>query len=51
VHPHCLFSLQQQLTSYGMAGLVAYGVLNTLYYTVAFVVYWTWVVQAERGAT
>lgn len=46
----CLYSMRQQLAGYGLAGLLAYGALNTLYYSVAFVVYWTLVVQPERGA-
>lgn len=33
-------ALRSKLASYGVAGVVAYGILNTLYYTVAFVAAW-----------
>lgn len=33
-------SYQSRLAAYGVAGVVAYGILNTLYYTVAFVAAW-----------
>lgn len=33
-------SLLQQLQSLGLAGVVAYGLLNTLYYTAVFSVVW-----------
>jgi len=42
-------SLQQQLRDLGPAGLVAYGVLNTAYYCVAFVFFWFFVAQVESG--
>ncbi|KAK9813448.1 hypothetical protein WJX73_010175 [Symbiochloris irregularis] len=41
--------LRQQLSAYGIAGLIAYGFCNTLYYTVAFVVFWVYVVKVPKG--
>jgi hypothetical protein len=37
------------LRAYGLAGVLSYGLLNTLYYSVAFLVAWTTVVQAPSG--
>ena len=34
-------SLMSQLQSYGMAGMTCYGILNTLYYTCAFSIAWS----------
>ena len=39
----------QTLRAYGLAGVLSYGLLNTLYYSVAFVVAWTTVVKAPSG--
>lgn len=41
--------LQAQLQSYGMSGVVAYGLCNTLYYTFAFLFIWLYVAQVPRG--
>ena len=32
---------QAKLRKYGLAGVVAYGLLNTLYYSVVFLVVWS----------
>lgn len=42
-------SLKKQLASLGVAGLVAYGMLNTLYYTAAFYLVWRYVAKVPRG--
>lgn len=42
--------LQRQLKSYGMSGLVAYGLTNTIYYTFAFLFVWLYIVKVPRGA-
>ena len=42
-------SLQRRLKAYGMAGLVSYGICNTLYYTCAFIFIWCYIVQVPRG--
>jgi len=39
----------EQLKGFGLAGVLAYGLLNTLWYTVGFLVAWTTVVQAPCG--
>ena len=44
-----LAALRRQLQSLGLAGVLAYGLLNTLYYTTAFVSIWVWAVGAPRG--
>eukprot|EP00887_Chlorella_sp_A99_P006581 scaffold3.g6581.t1 len=41
--------LQQQIQAYGLAGVVAYGLLNTLYYTAAFLVAWVYVFKVPTG--
>ena len=33
-------SIREKLSAAGLAGLVAYGISNTLYYTVAFLFFW-----------
>jgi len=38
--PSSYQSLKTKLGAYGVAGVVAYGILNTLYYTVAFAAAW-----------
>ena len=42
-------ALQQKLSAAGLAGLAAYGISNTLYYTGAFLVVWYGVVHVPRG--
>lgn len=42
-------SLKKQLASLGVAGLVAYGMLNTLYYTAAFYLVWRYGAKVPRG--
>jgi hypothetical protein len=37
------------LRSYGLAGVLAYGLLNTLYYTCAFLVVWVYVLKVPAG--
>jgi hypothetical protein len=41
--------LREQLQSLGLAGVVAYGLFNTLYYTVAFLVAWFTVANVPAG--
>eukprot|EP00898_Chlorokybus_atmophyticus_P005368 jgi/Chlat1/5832/Chrsp4S00493 len=41
--------LVAQLRGLGLAGVLSYGLLNTLYYTVAFLVVWTTVVKVPRS--
>lgn len=41
--------LREQLASYGVAGVVAYGLLNTAYYTVAFLFFWLCVAKVQPG--
>ena len=41
--------MRRQLQSLGLAGVLAYGILNTLYYTTAFLSIWVWAVGAPRG--
>ena len=40
---------KQQLRSLGIAGIVAYGLLNTVYYGSTFMFIWLYVVKAPRG--
>ena len=42
-------SLKERLGSYGSAGIVSYGLLNTLYYVSAFLFFWTQVAKVPRG--
>ena len=44
-----LTALKRQLQSLGLAGALAYGILNTAYYTTAFLSIWIWAVGAPRG--
>ena len=44
-----LSALTGQLQSLGLAGVLAYGILNTVYYTAAFFSIWVWAVGAPRG--
>eukprot|EP00798_Chlamydomonas_sp_ICE-L_P004894 gene4894-34660_t len=39
----------QRLQSVGVAGVVAYGLLNTLYYSLAFTIAWTTVAKVPSG--
>jgi hypothetical protein len=41
--------LRERLAGLGVAGVVAYGLLNTLYYTAAFYFVWTYVARVPRG--
>lgn len=41
--------LQAQLKRYGLAGLLAYGLLNTLYYSSAFLFVWLYVAKVPQG--
>lgn len=41
--------LQQQIKAFGLAGVVAYGLFNTLYYTAAFLIIWTKVLKVPSG--
>lgn len=41
--------LRQQLKSLGLAGVVAYGLFNTIYYTVAFLFIWIYVAKVPSG--
>jgi hypothetical protein len=42
-------SLKARLRSYGLAGVAAYGLLNTVYYITAFLFFWTHVAKVPRG--
>ncbi|KAL4458659.1 hypothetical protein ABPG75_013524 [Micractinium tetrahymenae] len=44
-----LRSLQQQIQSLGLAGVTAYGLFNTLYYTCAFLFAWIYVAKVPPG--
>lgn len=46
--PHRILS---QLKSLGLAGVVAYGLLNTLYYTAAFMFVWLYVAKVPTGGS
>jgi len=41
--------MQQQLSRYGLAGMLAYGLLNTLYYSCTFLFVWVCVVKVPTG--
>lgn len=41
--------MQFQLQSMGLAGIVSYGILNTLYYTCTFVFVWLFVLHVPQG--
>ncbi len=43
-------SLRERLAGLGLGGLVAYGLLNTVYYTFAFFLVWRYVARVPRGA-
>lgn len=42
-------AMKAQLKSLGLAGLLAYGILNTVYYTAAFYTVWMYVAKVPRG--
>ena len=42
-------AMQAKLSSLGLAGVLAYGLLNTIYYTAAFFTLWVYVVKVPRG--
>lgn len=44
-----LGELTAKLRSLGLAGVVAYGLLNTLYYTASFLLVWTLVAKVPQG--
>lgn len=41
--------MQAQLQEFGVAGVVAYGLLNTLYYTCTFLFVWVYVAKVPQG--
>jgi hypothetical protein len=43
-------SLREKLTELGVAGILAYGLLNTLYYIIAFLFFYLCVIHPPRGA-
>ena len=43
-------AIKAQLQSLGLAGVLAYGILNTVYYTAAFFSIWVYVAKVPRGA-
>jgi hypothetical protein len=47
--PSRVQEMQQQLQKYGVAGVLAYGILNTLYYTFAFLFVWLCVAKVPAG--
>lgn len=44
-----VMGLREQLAGLGAAGVVAYGILNTAYYTAAFYLVWRHVARVPRG--
>lgn len=42
--------MRQQIQGLGVAGIVAYGLLNTLYYSVAFLFVWLYIAKVPSGA-
>ena len=44
-----LHRVVEQLKAVGLAGVVAYGLLNTLYYTTAFGLAWVFIAAVPRG--
>ena len=42
-------AMKAKLQSLGFAGVLAYGILNTLYYTAAFYTIWVYVAKVPRG--
>jgi hypothetical protein len=40
---------KENLKTYGLAGIIAYGLLNTVYYTVMFTYMWTNIFKVPRG--
>lgn len=46
--PH---SLAARLQSYGFAGVASYGLLNTAYYIIAFIFFWTRIAKVPKGNT
>ena len=43
------FRLQQQIKALGVAGVAAYGLFNTAYYTGAFLFCWLYVAKVPQG--
>ena len=41
--------MRARLRTYGAAGLLSYGLLNCIYYTVAFLVVYSWRGQSPTG--
>ena len=41
--------LQQQIQSYGLTGVIAYGLLNTVYYSGAFLFAWLYIFKVPAG--
>lgn len=48
-HSTASMSLQARLQAFGLAGIVSYGLLNTMYYITAFFLFWTRVAKVPRG--
>lgn len=46
--PHCCRQARK-LQDYGLAGVVAYGCLNTIYYSATFVVCWICIADVPKG--
>ena len=44
-----LWQMRARLRTYGAAGLLSYGLLNCVYYTVAFLAVYCWVGQKPAG--
>ena len=42
-------AMKAKLQSLGLAGVLAYGILNTIYYTAAFYTIWVYVAKVPRG--
>lgn len=43
-------SLRQRLAELGLSGVIAYGLLNTLYYVCAFLLFFTTIADVPKGA-
>ena len=49
VRPHRSKDWKARLREYGLSGILAYGLLNTIYYTATFWWMWTQVYKVPKG--
>ena len=47
----CLCRQAGKLKDWGLAGVVAYGLLNTVYYSLAFVICWVYFANIPKGGS